>query len=51
MQNEQFKTILQYIDITITQAVATADADYISDAVDQIHDLIKLHVDLIEEDE
>lgn len=51
MQNEQFKTILQYIDVVINQAETSCDADTIATALDQVHDLIRFHIAMIEEEE
>ena len=51
MTNEQFKDILKYINLLIDQAETTCDADDIAEAFDQIEELIKFQLHLMEEEE
>lgn len=51
MTNNEFKTILQYIDVLIDQSESIGNADYIVEALDQIQKLIKFHIDMIEEED
>lgn len=51
MTNRDFIKILNYIDVLIDQSTAIGNADYIVEALDQIQNLIKFHVDMLEEDD
>lgn len=48
MTNEQFKTILKYFDVLIDQSLATAN---VADALDEIQSLIKLHLEILDEED
>lgn len=50
MTTKEFKTILEYINVLIDQATASNDTDNVVEALDQIQDLIKLHINLLEEE-
>lgn len=44
------KIILEYINLLINQSTATGDADDIIEALDQIQELIKFQLHLMEEE-
>lgn len=50
MSDEDTKTILKYFNLLITQATASDDTTMLVEVVDQIRELIKLHLEMLEED-
>lgn len=50
MTNEQFKDILKYINTLIEVSSASDDTDNEVEALDQIRDLIKLYLNIMEEE-
>ena len=48
MSDEDTKTMLKYFNLLITQATSTNDA-HIDEVLDQIQELIKLHLELLED--
>lgn len=51
MTNKDIKTILNYFNVLIEQGISTGDSTFIIEAIEQLQDLIKFHVDVLEEDD
>lgn len=49
MSDEDTKTMMKYFNLLITQATSTDDAEHIVEVLDQIQELIKLHLELLED--
>ena len=51
MKNKDVKAILNYFNILIDQGLNTGDSQFIIEAIDQLQNLIKFHLDILEEDD
>lgn len=49
MSDEDTKTMLKYFNLLITQGTSTCNAEHIVEVLDQIQELIKLHLELLED--
>ena len=51
MTNNEFKAILTYFNTLIEQGTSTGDADFIIEATDNLQNLIKFHLNVLEEED